>query len=313
MQEHGEELPPDVLLDALRRDPEVPGAPAAAEGTNLHLVGTEPLLYGRLWELLSGAKSLGLRTALTTNGLLLEERARQLADARLDAIAVSLDGPPAVHDEIRGRPGLFDRVVRGIGALRRACDEAGLPAPHLDVSCTISYDNHRHVLALLDAVRPLSPRSVTLGHLNFVTPAVAERHGRRFPEYAISASSVAAWERAAEMDFLELFRQLEEARRVDWTEVAIIPHCPTPTRLRWYYLRPELPMSRQRRASPENGIQVRCDGTVGVLGRCFEQTMGDLAKESPATVWNGDRYREFREFVRRNPYLEPCLRCCGSL
>lgn len=307
MQMHGDELPPDVLLDALRRDA------AGLEGTNLHLVGTEPLLYRRLGELLSGAKALGLRTAMTTNGLLLEKQAQQLAAARLDAIAVSLDGPPEVHDEIRGRPGLFDRVVRGIAALRRACEEVGVPTPHLDIGCAISYDNHRRLLALLEAVRPLNPRSVAFSHLNFVTPAAAERHSRRFPEYPIAASSVAAWKKTAEMDFLALFLELEEVRRVDWTQVAIIPHCPTPTRLRWYYLCPELPMSRQRCAAPENCIQVRCDGTVGVLGRCFERTMGDLANESVAAVWNGGPYREFRDFVRQNLYLEPCLRCCGSL
>jgi pyruvate-formate lyase-activating enzyme len=307
MQTHGKVLSPDVLLDALRGDP------ASCAGASLHLVGTEPLLYAPLRELLLGAKSLGLRTALTTNGSLLEKRAGQLAETGLDTIAISLDGPPAVHDAIRRRPGLFDAVARGIAALRRACEEADVPAPHLDISSTISYDNHRHVLALLDAMRGLNPRAVTFSHLNFVTPAVAERHGRQFPEYPISPSSVAAWERAADMDFLELFLQLEEARRVDWTQVAIIPHCPTPTRLRWYYVRPELPMSRHRCAAPENCIQVRCDGTVGVLGRCFERTMGDLTTESPAAVWEGGPYREFRQFVRRHPYLEPCLRCCGSL
>jgi MoaA/NifB/PqqE/SkfB family radical SAM enzyme len=95
-------------------------AEAAALGAReVSFFGGEPLLRPELPALIEGAKALGLRTALTTNGLLLDEAmAKKLAGAGLDAAGVSLDDPsPEIHDEGRGVPGLWRKAAGGARAL----------------------------------------------------------------------------------------------------------------------------------------------------------------------------------------------------
>lgn len=92
-------------------------------GELLTLSGGEPLIRHD-WEAVAreGVRR-GLVVNLVTNGTLVDDRvAGRLVDAGLSNVGVSIDGPEAVHDTIRG-PGTFRAAVRGIGRLR----EAGMP------------------------------------------------------------------------------------------------------------------------------------------------------------------------------------------
>ena len=93
----------------------------------LRLTGGEPLLRSgaaRFVAMLSGLRCAGLRrVSLSTNGVLLARYARELADARLDGVNVSLDSlSPGRFHQITGG-GNLRQVLRGIDCAR----EAGLP------------------------------------------------------------------------------------------------------------------------------------------------------------------------------------------
>ena len=80
--------------------------------------GGEPLLYSELPGLLAAAKDLGLATSMTTNALVLPEALWDAAAPLLDQIAISIDGRPDEHDEIRRRKGAFDKSVANIARIR---------------------------------------------------------------------------------------------------------------------------------------------------------------------------------------------------
>lgn len=308
MTQQDANLNPSVVIKALQQI----GGDNVGD-INFLISGTEPLVSSNYYELLKEVKKLGIHTGITTNGLSLSKEAERLSHLNLDQLILSIDGTPEIHDKIRGCPGLFKRIGDGLFALRQACQKAKINEPKLDISFTISYDNHKSILDFLNAVRFMRPRAVIFSHLNFVPSEIASKHNLRYPYYPTAPSSVEAWIKSKEMGFMELFFQLEEALKTDWTEIHIIPYCPTPTRLQWYYTKPELLMSRSHCAAPWNCIQVLCDGTVTILGRCFSIIMGDLNKEDIDSIWLGKKYQDFREFIISNPSLEPCLRCCGSL
>jgi len=109
-------LPVETVLDCLED--------CAALGYGVLAVsGGEPFLYPDLPRLLRGAHRLGLRTAVTTNGTLLTRRRLEAIRDDVDVLAVSLDGPPELHDRIRDRAGAFDRLEAGLAEVRAA----GLP------------------------------------------------------------------------------------------------------------------------------------------------------------------------------------------
>lgn len=80
--------------------------------------GGEPLMHSDLFRLAAMVRALGIRVTILTAGLMLERHARAITDAADDVI-VSLDGPPAIHDEIRRIQGAFRRMATGIEAIHQ--------------------------------------------------------------------------------------------------------------------------------------------------------------------------------------------------
>ncbi len=111
----------------------------------IRLTGGEPLLYPKLHEIVKGILELGVEDIkLTTNGMLLDRQAKQLKDAGLKSINVSLD---AVEEnsffKINRRDGL-QKVLNGIDAAMNAGLDVKLNAVILkDI-------NHDQVLPLLN-------------------------------------------------------------------------------------------------------------------------------------------------------------------
>lgn len=99
--------------------------------------GGEPLLRDDLPDLVARAHEKGLLTRLSTNAFLLDrERAVELKRAGLDQCGISMDdADPAVHDSLRGLPGLHERAIRAIRLLR----EQGIRTR------IMTYASHRNV------------------------------------------------------------------------------------------------------------------------------------------------------------------------
>ncbi len=117
----------------------------------LRLTGGEPLLDKKITSLVSGLAGLPNINdlALTTNGMLLAPVARQLADAGLHRVTISLDSiDEQVFRRMSGNRGDLQQVLRGI----EAASEAGL-AP-LKINAVIQRGVNDHtVLPLLEYFR----------------------------------------------------------------------------------------------------------------------------------------------------------------
>ena len=135
------------------------------------LSGGEPLLRPDLPELIAYARCLGLRTAIGTNGTLLDrETAVRLRGAGLSGAAVSLDsGEPAFHNEFRNRPDAWERAIEGI----RHSQAAGLS---VQINMTLTEDNAGHFAAVADLAEELGVKAL---HPFFLVPT---GRGRRLEE-----------------------------------------------------------------------------------------------------------------------------------
>ena len=84
----------------------------------LAVSGGEPLLYRPLPELLVRARGLGMVTTITSNGMLLNEARWKPLAGLVDVLAISIDGRPEEHDQIRRRDGAFARTRANLGVVR---------------------------------------------------------------------------------------------------------------------------------------------------------------------------------------------------
>lgn len=95
---------------------------------HVNLSGGEPLLKQDFLEILEHCRKIGLSAGFTTNGILLDEkRIPRILECKPFNINISLDSvEPGVHDDLRGVPGLFDKLVKNIACLRSLMEKTGM-------------------------------------------------------------------------------------------------------------------------------------------------------------------------------------------
>ncbi|MBN2310792.1 MAG: radical SAM protein [Candidatus Hydrogenedentes bacterium] len=95
--------------------------------------GGEPTIYPDIIALVAYCREIGLHPTLITNGIHLAKpgELEQYPPAGLRDFLVSLHGIGAVHDEVVGKPGAFDKITTAIGRMR----DLGIP---FRFNCTMS-------------------------------------------------------------------------------------------------------------------------------------------------------------------------------
>lgn len=98
--------------------------------------GGEPLVRSDIVEIVKKSKKLAPVTILNTNSLLLtEEKLKELIDANLDYIQVSVDGIEELHDFIRGK-GTYRKTIDKMKMINKYSDKI-----KLHINCVISQKN----------------------------------------------------------------------------------------------------------------------------------------------------------------------------
>ncbi|NML14246.1 radical SAM protein [Azohydromonas caseinilytica] len=131
----------------------------------LHLQGLgEPMLHPQFFEMVELAAARGIRVSANTNlTLLTPKRAARCVDSGLSALSVSLDGATAATYESIRRKASFAKVVRNLGRLMQARQEAGST---LEV---------RGVMVLMRHNAPELPALLRLLHAHGVAELLVQR------------------------------------------------------------------------------------------------------------------------------------------
>jgi len=135
------------------------------------LTGGEPLMNGDVFEICRLLRAQGIRVTILTSGLLVGRYAVQIVD-HVDDLIVSLDGPEAVHDRIRGVPGCFSQLADGIRSLRRA-DKAY----RISGRCTVQRSNHDRLTDTVETAEALELSSISFLAADIQSPAFNRPEG----------------------------------------------------------------------------------------------------------------------------------------
>ena len=87
----------------------------------LNITGGEPLVRKDLFEVMKFAKNIGYHWGMTTNAMLINnEIIERMKETGMTTISISLDGLEKSHDEFRGVPGSFVKIIENIKKLKDA-------------------------------------------------------------------------------------------------------------------------------------------------------------------------------------------------
>jgi MoaA/NifB/PqqE/SkfB family radical SAM enzyme len=250
------------------------------------LSGGEPLMHSDLFRLTALIRSCGIRVTILTTGLLLEHHAGQIVDS-VDDVIVSLDGPPAIHDQVRRVPGAFHRIGAGIAALHQLN-----PAFPVAARSTVQRLNYRYLRETARFAADMSSqafnRTNTLSVLGQAKLALDEQ---QISELAIEfAGLLADW---AGTDFLiENEVKLERILRHFRAHLGIVE--------------PAAPLCN----APWVSAVLESDGTIRPC--FFQDPIGKAGASSFLEVLNGPEAIRFRSQL--NVSTDPiCRRCVCSL
>ena len=263
--------------------------------------GGEPLMHSDISSLSRVCRAEGVRVTLLTAGLTLEKRADIVA-ASIDDLIVSIDGPPDIHDKIRGVPGAYRRLQRGIEALRQL--RAEMP---IHGRCTIQKGNFGELRNTVHAARALNLNSISFLAVDTTSNAF-NRPGGWSPGHqatvALNTAEVAVLESEIEALISEYENEIESGFVVENAEkLRRIP-------LRFRSRLGQIPAMAPRCNAPWVSAVVESDGTVRPC--FFHRPIGNIHEHPLADVVNSDEALNFRRNLDIS--LDPvCRNCVCSL
>lgn len=271
---------------------------------------TEPSIYPHLIESLHNAREHGLYTTMTTNALRLEMQATDLVQAGLRELYVSLDGPPEVHNRIRGHRRSFEKAIAGIEKVLASPP----PRPQVSVFCTITPWNAGALLAFAEHFRKLAIQKIGFMHLNFTTPAMVAVHNRRYgASYPAAVSNLSQVPLAA-LDVARLYDEIQCVKSASLPfPIEFIPALNTPESLHRFYRKPRAFIGSWCYDAFRN-VMIKSDGTViPAHGRCYNIVAGNIYDQNLRDIWNAPVLAEFRHALAQAGGLLPaCARCCSA-
>jgi MoaA/NifB/PqqE/SkfB family radical SAM enzyme len=263
--------------------------------------GGEPLMHTDLFRLCAQLKSRGIRTTLLSTGLLLRRHAQGIVDW-LDDVIVSLDGSPAIHDQIRGVPFAFQTLQSGVKAIRALSPDFPITA-----RCTVQHLN----CGALDATIE-SARSLGLNGISFLAADVTSEAFNRPGGWQPNRQSAIA---LSEEDIPVLKQQIESLIRQKANQ-GFVAESPAKLQRIVQHFRAHHPGAAEPQVAPRCNAPwvsavVESDGTVRPC--FFHPAIGKATEaDSLLDVLNSDQAIRFRQRldVASNPI---CRRCVCSL
>ncbi len=299
-----ETIMPLALLQKLLADPLL-----RKKRVTFNITMTEPLLTPNIGEYITAIKNEGHNVNVTTNGLLLEKKADELIKSKLDSVQVSIDGPPAVNDWIRGQEGFFEKAIKGIKKL-------GGKIP-VRINCTVSNLNYQYLKEFADALNErVKVGLLKFQFLDFVSEEMSKKQDKF--KFKQSVSSIDTTVDPERVDTEELWRQMEELKRTKYKnikKIVFIPDLKSREEVNRYFKKEGLPLKEYSFCRwPFSQIAVNTNGDVAFNMRCFNYVIGNLNRQNLRQVFYSKAAREFRrEFIKAGMCFPACMRCCGVM
>lgn len=291
-----EELTTGELLSLIRQSPGF---------SIVTFTGGEPFIREDLPELLAYA-CRQRRVHLVSNGTLINDSHLTLLanfspnsaiDKGLLSFGISLEGPPAIHDQVVAVPGSFAKTMSIIERMVRL--KRG-KFPIIDVKVVMSLETFPHLLDLYDAAAAVGADLVSFQIENTQISAYGVEMGG--PHAHLQTPPPVA---AVDPAVVETVMTSLLTRQTKKTPIRFNPDISLEDMQNRYRN-----IFRAERFYCDTPWTVMHVGPYGDVFPCYSYPMGNVRTQSLAAIWNGPAYRQFRTMVKRARIFPGCAGCC---
>jgi MoaA/NifB/PqqE/SkfB family radical SAM enzyme len=268
-----------------------------------------------IWKLIDFWNKENIRIILQTNLTLINQKNIDLLKSakNVSDILTSLDGPPDVHDAVRGVPGTFKRVEKAVELIQK-----NRPDIPITVFATmLIQENLDSFYKLIDVCKSLGIKTLNILFEQVYTPAEAgtaksifgKVFGWKEKDYRLNTQIRESLFPAGftPTDFKEKLSKIRFYGLKKGCFVNFVPFN--------YYYQPEKYLEGRpgrplclKLLSPE--LRINQTGDV-VWCDVIEKSFGNLLEKSPDEIWLSKEYQKFRQYLFKNS-LPICARCCKT-
>jgi radical SAM protein with 4Fe4S-binding SPASM domain len=268
----------------------------------LHGVG-EPMLVKTLPAMVRYLKERGVYVLFNTNGTVLNERnGRALIAAGLDELRVSLDASNAKsYLKVRGK-NYFDRILRNVKAFRALQEREGHARPRVSAWLTGLRETIAELPAFVQVAADIGVKEVYLQRLVFFQQGAI---GMAKPDQALFEKLT-----ADEAIYLGEAEALAQSLGITFSASGAASE-------------PGVSLVRRQDGNPwslcrrpwtvmyftANGRALPCCIAPFSQHGYANYTLGNAAQEELREIWNGERYKAFRDALMSDRPPQACANC----
>jgi len=271
----------------------------------VQFTGGEPFVRRDIIDIIKLFKQVSRRLIILTNATLItEERLESLISIGVDILNISIDAIGEKHDVIRGERGAFAKAISVVKRINTLKNELGLKKPTINFSATISALNQYELENLYSFFRE-NKISGYFNHLIFYTKDELED----FIHNDIIADSFLLPEEITNIDIDNLVRtivRIKNSINEDKLPIAFEPDL-NKNEVNKYYTDDDFYLGGQ---CFYPWFAARIDPYGEVYPCMISKSMGNVKEQTISDIWNGEKYREFRNELRKNGVFPECRRCC---
>ncbi|MCM8774228.1 MAG: radical SAM protein [Candidatus Omnitrophica bacterium] len=250
--------------------------------------GGEPLLREDIFELISYVKNNSMNCCLTSNGYLIDEEcASRLHNSGIDVVNISIEGPPQIHDYLRGR-GTFDKAVFALENLRKYKIES-------TIATMVSRYNYKYLDYIVELAKEYKATTIKFQPFNRIFLSSNCSEGNFF------------------ISKREIKRMKDMTKKVTW----LCNNYGITTNPRRYLEMMPLYLSRNHFDSSFicNTLWISCPiNSQGEIYPCWvltqkDKLIGNINQDSFLNIWNSQKHRSVVEKIKKDG-CPGCMMSC---
>jgi sulfatase maturation enzyme AslB (radical SAM superfamily) len=222
-------------------------------------------------------------------------------------LTVSIDGPEAIHDAVRGMPGCFRQIEEGLEELRRFEEACGRTVAR-SICFTISRYSYRGLADMPEVAHRLGIPTILIVPYYYVPEAVGRRYEAELNTLGCRAFSWRGFQHEdSGLDFDEFRRQLRKFNET-LASVKVFPFLHlSEDNFRTWFSDAVTPVASEECWIVDDLLDIQPNGEANFCVDFPDYRIGNVKDSTIEVVWNGEAAERFREYRRRKP-LAVCHR-----